>query len=205
MHRFPLAALIAAFAVAAGAFGLVACGGSDNSSKIAKDVVSTTGQGASDSSLFTEDNLSKALSNYKDKFGDDKVSNFKIEPGSLKVTTAKGINVVGADGATSQLKSPVNIPSVGNDFSPGDIDAGAPQKILDSLKSKGVTAANTQYFLISGAGAVVTGSSDGIPGWLVYTDKGNFQAKADGSDAKALGTGGVAVTTPGGTVDTKKL
>lgn len=206
MHRFPLAALVAALAVTAGSVGLVACGGSD-SPKIAKDVVSTTGQGASDSSLFTESNLSKAISTYTDKFGTDAISIFKVEPGSLKVTTAKGINIVGADGATSQLKSPVNIPTVGTGFSPKDIDAAAPEKILSSLKSKGVTAANTNYFVVTSATSMISGS-DGTPGWLVYSDKGNFQAKPDGSDAKALGTGtgSVTITTPGGTtVDTKKL
>ena len=88
-----------------------------------------------------------------------------------------------------------------------DVDTSAPQKIVDSLKDKGVTFANVNYFLISPAlTSVVSDSSSSAPGWLIYSEKGNFQAKADGSGAKPLGSGSVSITTPDGTsVDTKKL
>jgi hypothetical protein len=209
MHRFPLAALIAALAVAAGAVGLVACGGSSN---VSKNVTSAPGDGANDNSLYHADNLDSAIKKYTDKFGSDGISMVKIEPNSMKVTTSGGINVVTKDGDTQGLNLPsgVTVPKIGggSDVSLADVDTSAPQKIVDSLKDKGVTFANVNYFLISPAlTSVVSDSSSSAPGWLIYSEKGNFQAKADGSGAKPLGSAGsVSITTPDGTsVDTKKL
>jgi len=209
MNRLPIAVFVAALAIAAASIGLVACGG--GSSNVAKNVTSQPGDGAKDDSLFHADNLSSAIKKYTDKFGSDGISMVKIEPNSMKVTTAKGINVVTKDGDTQGLNLPggVTVPDIGGSSSSvslADIDTSAPQKIVDSLKDKGVTFATVNYFLISPELSTV--SSSGQQGWLIYSSKGNFQAKADGSDAKPLGSGSIpsSVTTPGGTtVDTKKL
>ena len=169
------------------------------------------GDGAKDGSLYHADNLDSAIKTYTDKFGTDGISMVKIEPNSMKVTTSGGINVVTKDGDTQGLNLPsgVTVPNIGggSDVSLADVDTSAPQKIVDSLKDKGVTFANVNYFLISPAlTSVVSDGSSSAPGWLIYSEKGNFQAKADGSGAKPLGSGSVSITTPDGTsVDTKKL
>ncbi len=191
MHRFPLAALIAALAVAAGAVGLVACGGSAATSPRTSRPRRATA--AKDDSLYHADNLDSAIKKYTDKFGTDGISMVKIEPNSMKVTTSGGINVVTKDGDTQGLNLPsgVTVPKIGggSDVSLADVDTSAPQKIVDSLKDKGVTFANVNYFLISPAlTSVVSDSSSSAPGWLIYSEKGNFQAKADGSGAKPLGS-----------------
>jgi hypothetical protein len=207
MYRLPLA-VFAALAIAAASIGVVACGGGGSS--VSKDVTSQPGDGANSDSLFHADNLGNAIKKYTDKFGSDGVTNLKIEPNSLKATTSTGINIVTKDGGTQGLNAPkgVTIPNIGggSGVSLADIDTSAPQKIVDSLKDKGVSFANVNYFLISPDLSTV--SDSGKQGWLIYSTKGNFQAKADGSDAKPLGSGSLpsSITTPGGTtVDTKKL
>jgi hypothetical protein len=206
MYRLPLA-VFAALAIAAASIGVVACGGSSN---VAKNVTSQPGDGAKDGSLYHSDNLDSAIKTYTKKFGSDGISMVKIEPNSMKVTTAKGINVVTKDGDTQGLTLPggVTVPNIGGssaDVSLSDIDTSAPQKIADSLKDKGVSFANINYFLVSPE-LTSNVSSSGKQGWLIYSTKGDFQAKADGSDAKPLGSGSVTTITGGGsTVDTKKL
>jgi len=185
MNRFPLAAIVAALALAAASVLITACGGSSNSQKVAKDVTSTAPGSASDS-LYHEGSLKDAIKTFTDKFGTGAVQQFRIDPNSIRAVSSSGVEIVGKDGATSGAKSPVKIPTVGNAFSPNDIDASAPSKIISSLKSKGVTYDNVNYFLVSAASSLLTGSS-GTPGWLIYSTKGTFQAKQDGSDAKPLG------------------
>ncbi len=198
MHRFSFAALVAVLALAAAAVGITACGGS-STPKISQDVQSKPGDGAASDSLFMEANLSKALTKFTDKFGTGNISLFKLEPNSIKATSSSGIEIIGKSGETSGIKSPVTIPDSGAGFSPSDIDASAPEKIVSSLKSKGVTLANTNYFVVSAALSAATGGS-GTPGWLIYTAKGNFQADPDGSNAKPLGSSSIpSITTPKGT------
>ncbi len=207
MNRLPFAALVAALAIVGGSIGLVACG-SSNSSNVAKNVTSQPGDGAKDDSLFMQDNLTTAIKKFTDKFGSGPVQNFKIEPNSIKATSASGVEIVTKDGSTEGTKIPggVTIPTGGGGFAPGDIDTAAPEKIVKSLSSKGVTLANTNYFLVSSALAAVSTGTSSKPGWLIYTTKGDFQADADGSNAKPLGSVPSSITTPGGTtVDTKKL
>lgn len=193
MHRLPIAALAAALALAATALGITACGGS-STPQISQDVSSAPGAGADKDSLFHADNLAKAISTLKDKFGATiKVTDVKVEPGAIKVTSPSGVLIVGKHFETEGVNTPTGSDLTGGGgFSPSTIDTSAPEKIVKKLASKGVTLANVNYFLVS---SVLSSSSK--PGWLIYTTKGDFQAHADGSHARPLGGGTVTTTITG--------
>src|SRR3954453_18092593 len=171
------------------------CGGT--SQQTASDVSQGPGHGADQGSLYRTDNLAKGLDAMKGKIGaDGQVTTFKLEPASIKSEVQKD----GKD-QTLIINSKFDATQVGvgaavsSPFALNVIKAGVPEKIVNSLSSKGVTLKNVDYFLVSDV--------QGDTGWLVYTNgKGTFQAKLDGSGVKPIGSGTTSTSTS--TADAEK-
>src|SRR3954453_21809290 len=184
----PMRRTFVAAALAAAALVAVGCGGS--SQQTANDVSQGPGHGADDGSLYRSANLTKALDAMKKEIGDGgQVTAFKLEPASIKSEVKKD----GKDQTliiNSKFKpTQVGIgAAVSAPFALKVIKAPVPEKIVESLSSKGVTLKDVNYFLVSDV--------QGDTSWLVYTNgKGTFQAKLDGSGVKAIGAGAGSTST----------
>src|SRR3954453_20710539 len=114
---------------------------------------------------------------------------FKPEPASIKSEVKK-------DGKDQTLiinskfdATKVAIGAAGSaPFALNAIKAGAPEKIVNALSSKGVGLKDVDYFVVS--------DLDGKTSWVIYTTgKGRFQAKLDGSGVKPLGSSTASTST----------
>src|SRR4051795_568992 len=130
-------------AAVAAAVVVAGCGGG-SSQQTANDVSQGPGHGADDGSLYRSDNLAKGLDAMKDKIGaDGQVTAFKLEPSSIKSEVQKD----GKD-QTLIINSKFDATQVGvgaavsSPFALNVIKAGVPEKIVNSLSSKGVTLKN---------------------------------------------------------------
>jgi hypothetical protein len=177
-------------AAVAAALVISACGGT--SQQTASDVSQGPGHGADQGSLFRSANLTKALNAMNDQIGaNGQVTLFKLEPASIKSEVKK-------DGKDQTLiinskfdATKVAIGAAGSaPFALNAIKAGAPEKIVNALSSKGVGLKDVDYFVVS--------DLDGKTSWLIYTTgKGRFQAKLDGSGVKPLGSSTASTSTQG--------
>src|SRR3954451_326558 len=172
--------LIAALAMAVAGLG---CGNS-KTKELSRDVVSQPGHGADKDSLFRSANLTKALDALNKKSGGQKLLLFKIESASLKtyvtdgknftnIIVTKEFNATDIGGAGVTTGDPIAISKV---------SAGAPEKIVSALSSKGITLKDVDYFTVLAQGDKTTLEL------FTLDNKGIFQANLDGSGVRPLGS-----------------
>ena len=175
--------IVIALAVLALAAVSVGCG-SSKTQELSRDVVSQPGHGADKDSLFRSANLSKALDALDKKSNSQKLLLFKIESASLKtmvtdgksftnIIVTKEFNATDIGGAGVTTGNPIAISSV---------SAGAPEKIVNSLSSKGITLKDVDYFAV-----LAQGDKTSLE-LFTLDNKGIYQANLDGSNVHPLGT-----------------
>jgi hypothetical protein len=186
MFRYSFALVGIVIAIAGGIYAISA---THSANQLAGDVSSSPGAGADSDSLFQEANLTKALDTFHSKFGTLKVTDFKIEPGSIKATTSTGIVTVGKHGETENLG--VDTGATGQTgFTVNAVHPAAVVKLTGELAKQGITQADISYFLLS---SDISGTSK--PTWGVYTDsKGDFSADSKGGQLHKLGTTTTVIT-----------
>jgi hypothetical protein len=195
MLQIRIIGLVVALAIAGGVYAITSGGGS-SASQISQDVTSVPGDGAKTDSLYHAANLDKALAKFTSKFGaGTKISTFKLEPNSIKVTSTTGDLIVGKHFETEGIALPAAAGAAlgsGGTITVADIDTAAPAKIVANLASKGVTLGNVDYFIISKV------FSEGKIGWDVYTTgNGDFAASEHGSKVEPLGSSTTTTITGG--------
>jgi hypothetical protein len=174
---------IVAILIAAVALAAAGCG-SSKTQELSRDVVSKPGHGADKDSLFRSANFAKALAALNDEANGQKLLLFKLESASIKSMVTDGktaTNIIVTKEFHATDIGGVGV-TTGDPFAISTVSAGAPEKIVKALASKGITLKDVDYFTVLGQG--------GKTSLELFTldNKGIYQADLDGSNVHPLGS-----------------